>query len=79
MYKILKEIVFGQDWQLKVLLAHIIKNVSLSYSKFDAEMIKRLKNNILLVGPTSTGKTLMVESLAQRCSLYYLWCHKIYF
>lgn len=37
-------------------------------------MIKRLKNNILLVGPTSTGKTLMVESLAQILDVPYIIC-----
>lgn len=74
MYKKLKEIVFGQDKQLKVFLANIIKNISLSYSNLDIEIIKRLKNNILLMGPTGTGKTLMVESLANMMDIPYIIC-----
>lgn len=74
MYRKLKEIVFGQDKQLKVFLANTIKNISLSYSDLDVETIKRLKNNILLVGPTSTGKTLMVESLANILDVPYIIC-----
>lgn len=74
MYSKLKEIIFGQDKQLKVFLANIIKNISLSYSKLDVEMIKRLKSNILLIGPTGTGKTLMVESLANILDVPYIIC-----
>lgn len=74
MYSELKEIVFGQDKQLKIFLANIIKNISLSYSNLDIEMIKRLKNNILLIGPTGTGKTLMLESLAHILEVPYVIC-----
>lgn len=73
-YSGLKEIVFGQDEQLKIILANILKNVSISYSELDVEMIKRLKNNILLIGPTGTGKTLMVESLANLLDVPYIIC-----
>lgn len=74
MYNRLKEIIFGQDKQLKIFLANIIKNISLSYSGLDTEMIKRLKSNILLIGPTGTGKTLMVESLANILDVPYIIC-----
>lgn len=73
-YSKLKEIVFGQDEQLKFFLANIIKNISLSYSELDIEQIKRLKSNILLIGPTGTGKTLMVESLANILDVPYVIC-----
>lgn len=74
MYCKLKEIVFGQDQQLKVFLANMIKNISLSYSKLDVEVIKRLKSNLLLIGPTGTGKTLMIESLANILGVPYIIC-----
>lgn len=74
LYKSLKEIVFGQDKQLKTFLANIIKNISLSYSELDSNIIKILKNNILLIGPTGTGKTLMVESLANILDVPYIIC-----
>ena len=74
MYSKLKEIIFGQDEQLKILLANIIKNISLSYSEFDIEEIKTLKSNILLIGPTGTGKTLMIESIAKMLDVPYIIC-----
>lgn len=63
-YEELKNIVFGHDKELKIFLANIIRNLSLSDSSLDIETVKRLKSNILLIGPTGTGKTLMVESIA---------------
>lgn len=74
MYALLKKIIFGQDKQLKIFLANIIKNISLSYSELDVEKVKRLKSNILLIGPTGTGKTLMVESLANILDIPYIIC-----
>jgi len=74
MYNKLKEIIYGQDDQLKMFLAHIIKNISISYSNLDIEVIKRLKSNLLLIGPTGVGKTLMVESLAHLLDVPYVIC-----
>lgn len=74
LYSKLKEIVFGQDNQLKMLLANIIKNISLSYSNLDSNVVKILKNNILLIGPLGTGKTLMIESIANILDIPYIIC-----
>lgn len=73
-YNKLKEIIYGQDEQLKIFLANIIKNMSLSHSNLDVEIIKRLKSNVLLIGPTGTGKTLMIESLANVLDVPYIIC-----
>lgn len=64
-YKKLKEIVVGQDKQLKILLANLIKNMSLSYSTLNDQEVKNLKSKILLIGGTGTGKTLMIENIAE--------------
>jgi len=72
MYSQLKEIIFGQDKQLRTLLAHIIKNTSLSYLDCDVEMIKTLRSNILLMGPTGTGKTLIIENVAKMLQMPYV-------
>ncbi len=39
--------------------------MSLSYSSLDSKVVSTLKSNILLVGPTGTGKTFIVESIAK--------------
>lgn len=68
----LKQIIIGQDEQLKVLLANLIKNVSLSYSNLDIQKIKNLKSKILIIGGTGTGKTLMVENIAGMLDIPYV-------
>lgn len=64
-YQKLKEIVVGQDKQLKILLANLIKNMSISYSNLTDQEVKNLKSKILLIGGTGTGKTLMIENIAK--------------
>lgn len=70
-YKELRSIVIGQDDELKILLANILKNISLSYSELDDQKIKNLKSRILLIGGTGTGKTLMVENIARLLNVPY--------
>lgn len=65
LYAKLRKIIFGQDEELKHLLANVIKDLSLSYSSLDSKVVSTLKSNILLVGPTGTGKTFIVESIAK--------------
>lgn len=63
-YESLKKKIIGLDNELKVLLSNITKNISLSYSKLSSAKIKELKSNILIIGSRGTGKTLMIESIA---------------
>ena len=65
LYKLLNDYVIGQDDAKKILSVAVhnhykrIDNVSLSN---DVELSK---SNVLLVGPTGSGKTLIAETLAR--------------
>ncbi len=61
----LDEYVIGQHWAKKVLSVAVYnhyKRLNYSGKKGDVEL---QKNNILLVGPTGVGKTLLAETLAR--------------
>lgn len=64
-YRQLKKKIVGLDEELKILLANITKNISLSYMQMPNSKVKELKSVILILGPRGTGKTFMIESIAE--------------
>lgn len=71
-YRILQEHIFGQDEQLKKVLSCVIKNINLADSGFDKDMVAKLKSNILLLGKTGVGKTLMIKEIAKLLNVPYV-------
>lgn len=67
MYNKVKEVIIAQDEPLKQILASIYKNQKIVNSSLDGETISKLKENIIVYGPTGTGKT---EILTQIAKLY---------
>ena len=62
--KDIKENAISEKYR-QILLANITKNISLSYMQMPNSKVKELKSVILILGPRGTGKTFMIESIAE--------------
>ena len=63
---------YGQDEQLKQILSCIIKNIDLANSRYHQDEIASLKSNILLLGQTGVGKTLIIKQIAKLFDIPYV-------
>ena len=64
--KILDDYIIGQDFAKKVLSVAVYNHYKrINFSTSDAEDIELNKSNILLIGPTGCGKTLLAQTLAK--------------
>lgn len=65
MYNSIKETIISQDEQIMQILTSIFKNQTVIKSKFDNDLISKLKENILIYGPTGTGKTEILKRISK--------------
>lgn len=63
--EILDEYVIGQDMAKKILSVAVYNHYKRINSKIDLDGVEIQKSNILLMGPTGSGKTLLAHTLAR--------------
>lgn len=65
LYRLLGEYVIGQDRARKVLGVAVYNHYKRALKNNSAEQVEIQKSNILLIGPTGCGKTLLAQTLAK--------------
>ncbi len=65
MYASIKETIISQDEQIMAILTTLFKNQKVINSSLDPDMIKKLKENLIVYGPTGTGKTEILTQIAK--------------
>lgn len=69
MYDVVRQTIVAQDEQVKQILASVYKNQKIINSTLDDETISKLKENIIIYGPTGTGKTEILSQIAKLCDV----------
>ena len=69
MYDVVRQTIVAQDDQVKQILASVYKNQKIINSSLNDETISKLKENIIVYGPTGTGKTEILKRIS-RASLF---------
>ncbi len=63
--KFLDQYVIGQEKTKKILSVAVYNNYKRLFSPVDADGVEIQKSNVLLIGPTGSGKTLLAKTLAK--------------
>ena len=69
MYEEIKQTIISQDEQVMQILVSIYKNQKVINSSLSDEIIGKLKENIIVYGPTGTGKTEILKQIAKICKV----------
>lgn len=64
MYSAIKKTIISQDEQIMQILTSLFKNQKIINSSLGLDMITKLKENIIVYGPTGTGKTEILKRIA---------------
>lgn len=64
MYSAIKKTIISQDEQIMQILTSLFKNQKVINSSLGLDMIAKLKENIIVYGPTGTGKTEILKRIA---------------
>ena len=65
MYNSIKKTVISQDEQIMQILTALYKNQKVANSNLDIDLIAKLKENVLIYGPTGTGKTEILKRISR--------------
>lgn len=65
MYCEIKKTIISQDEQIIKILTTLFKNHHVVNANFDIDIINKLKENLLIYGPTGTGKTEILKRIAK--------------
>lgn len=65
LYKNIKKTIISQDKQIMMILTSLFKNNRVINSSLSDDMVRKLKENILIAGPTGTGKTEIITRISK--------------
>jgi len=71
-YQKMRVLIYGQDSQMKSVLANIKFNIDITNILTDADEAADVKKTMLLIGSTGTGKSLIVKTLAKLLNIPYV-------
>lgn len=68
-YEELINTIIGQDGVVKGVFSHVLANKKLVNSNLSNSEIRKIKSNIFINGPTASGKTFLVEEIADKLDM----------
>lgn len=68
-YEDIKKSIIAQDIPLKQILSSVYKNQKVIDSKLDSDTTSKIKENIIVYGPTGTGKTEILNRIAKKVNV----------